>query len=143
MSTRSPTALYMAMLYCLRSSFGPQKTKFESSTCIIKNVSDNENINLKMASFLWQGNLPNWENKIKRLLVKLNLCLSPLPIIYFLSYPFFHLRIFAIQYYTLICVTFKYIKSKFLAGALHGSRSYLAFSHLRFISYFFLCNYYS
>jgi hypothetical protein len=86
MSTLSPTALYMAMLYCLKSSFGPQKTKFESSTCTIKNLSDNENINLKMPSFLWQGNLPNRASKIKRLLarhdihlprasVKLHLCI--------------------------------------------------------------------
>ena len=75
--------LYMAMLYCLRSSFGPRKTKFESSTCTI--ISDNENINLKMSSFLWQGNLPNRASKTKRLLachdihlrrasVKLHLC---------------------------------------------------------------------
>jgi hypothetical protein len=35
----------MAMLYCLRSSFGPQKI-IESSTCNIKH--NNENINLKM-----------------------------------------------------------------------------------------------
>jgi hypothetical protein len=46
----------MAMLHCLRSSFGPRKTKFESSTYTIKKfISDNENINLKMPSFLWQG----------------------------------------------------------------------------------------
>jgi hypothetical protein len=60
----------MAMLYCLKSSFGPQKTKFESSTCTIKNLSDNENINLKMPSFLWQGNLPNRASKIKRLFAR-------------------------------------------------------------------------
>ena len=56
--------------------------KIESSTCTIKNLSDNENINLKMPSFLWQGNLPNRASKIKRLLdihlprasVKLHLC---------------------------------------------------------------------
>ena len=52
----------------------------------IKKLSDNENINLKMPSFLWQGNLPNRASKIKRLLarhdihlprasVKLHLCL--------------------------------------------------------------------
>ena len=43
MSTCSPTALLYLAIYCLRSSFGPQKTKFESSTCTIKNLSDNEN----------------------------------------------------------------------------------------------------
>ena len=59
--------------------------KIESSTCSIKNISDNEIINLKMPSFLRQGNLPNWVSKIKRLLarhdihlprasVKLHLC---------------------------------------------------------------------
>ena len=59
------------MLYCVRSSFGPQKTKFESSTCTIKNLSNkNENINLKMSSFLWYGNLPNRASKIKRLLAR-------------------------------------------------------------------------
>ena len=36
-----------------------KKTTFDSSTCTVKNLSDNENINLKMPSFLWQGNLPN------------------------------------------------------------------------------------
>jgi hypothetical protein len=46
-------------------SFGPQKN--ESSTCTIKNVSDNENINLQMPSFLWQGKT-NRASKIKRLL---------------------------------------------------------------------------
>ena len=61
--------LYMAMLYCLRSSFGPQKN-FESSTCTINNLSDNENINLKMPSMLWQGNLSNRASKIKRLLAR-------------------------------------------------------------------------
>ena len=75
--TRSPiacvaggffTGFYMAMLCCLRSSFGPQKQKLESSTCTLKNLSDNENINLKKPSFLWQGNLPNRTGKIKRLL---------------------------------------------------------------------------
>ena len=61
----------MAMLYCLRSSFGPQKTKFESSPCTIKqNISDNENINLKMPCFLWQGNLHNRASKIKCLLAR-------------------------------------------------------------------------
>jgi hypothetical protein len=45
-----------------------KKTKFESSTCTIEILSDNENINLKMPSFLWQGNLPNRASKIKRLL---------------------------------------------------------------------------
>jgi hypothetical protein len=45
-------------LYCLKSSFGPQKTKFESSTCTVKKLSDNENIfTLKMPSFLWQGKI--------------------------------------------------------------------------------------
>ena len=29
---------------------------------------DNENINLKISSFLWQGNLPNRASKINRLL---------------------------------------------------------------------------
>jgi hypothetical protein len=33
-----------------------------------KIISDNENINLKMSSFLWQGNLPNRASKTKRLL---------------------------------------------------------------------------
>ena len=61
----------MAMLYCLRSSFGPQKTKFESSPCTVKqNIFDNENINLRMPSFLWQGNLPNRASKIKCLLAR-------------------------------------------------------------------------
>jgi hypothetical protein len=35
-----------------------------------KFISDNENINLKMPSFLWQGNLPNRASKIKRLLAR-------------------------------------------------------------------------
>jgi hypothetical protein len=35
-----------------------------------KNLSDNENINLKMPNFLWQGNLPNRASKIKRLLAR-------------------------------------------------------------------------
>ena len=47
-----------------------KKNKFESSTCTIKNVSDNENMNLMMPSFLWQGNMPNRASKIKRLLVR-------------------------------------------------------------------------
>jgi hypothetical protein len=34
--------------------------------CTIKKLSDNENINLKIPSFLWQGNLPNRASKIKR-----------------------------------------------------------------------------
>jgi hypothetical protein len=42
--------------------------KIESSTCTIKNVSNSENINIEMPSFLWQGNLPNRTSKIKRLL---------------------------------------------------------------------------
>ena len=42
------------------ASFGLQKKKFELSTCAIKNLSDNENINSMMrARFLWQDNLPN------------------------------------------------------------------------------------
>ena len=45
------------------TSFGPQKTKFELSTCAIKSLSDN--INLKIPSILWQGNRAS---KIKRLL---------------------------------------------------------------------------
>ena len=37
-----------------------KKTKFELSTCAIKNLSDNENINSTMrARFLWQDNLHN------------------------------------------------------------------------------------
>jgi hypothetical protein len=47
-----------------------KKTKFESSTCIIKKLSNNENINLKMPSFLWPGKLPNRASKIKRLLAR-------------------------------------------------------------------------
>jgi hypothetical protein len=39
----------MAMLYRLRSSFGRPQKKKESSTCTIKKLSDNENINLKDA----------------------------------------------------------------------------------------------
>jgi hypothetical protein len=35
-----------------------------------KNLSDNENINLKTPSFLWQGILPNGASKIKRLLAR-------------------------------------------------------------------------
>jgi hypothetical protein len=35
-----------------------------------KKLSDNENINLKMPRFLWQGNLPNRASKIKRLLAR-------------------------------------------------------------------------
>ena len=35
-----------------------------------KKLSDNKNINLKMPRFLWQGNLPNWASKIKRLLAR-------------------------------------------------------------------------
>ena len=48
---------------------------------------------------------------------------STLLIIYFLfRNSFFRLRIFNIHEYTLICITFKYryTKSKYLAGALHG-----------------------
>ena len=71
------------MLYCLISSFGPQK-KIESSTCTIKNLSDNENM---PGSFLWQGNKLNRTSKIKCLLarhdihllrgsVNLHLCIS-------------------------------------------------------------------
>ena len=45
MSTRSPL-LYMGIFYCLRCSFGPQKTKFE-----IKHMHY-KNINLKIPSFL-------------------------------------------------------------------------------------------
>jgi hypothetical protein len=44
-----------------------KKTKFESSTCTIYCISDNENINLKMSSFLWQGNLPNRASKTSSL----------------------------------------------------------------------------
>ena len=69
MSTRSPTALY-GYVYCLRCSFGPQKNNLKSSTCTIKKLSDSENINLKMTSFLWQGNLPNRASKMKRLLAR-------------------------------------------------------------------------
>ncbi len=54
----------MAMFYCLISSFGPQKTKFE----IKYRYMHYKNINLKMPSFLWQGNLPNRASKIKCLL---------------------------------------------------------------------------
>jgi hypothetical protein len=39
----------MAMLYRLRSSFGRAQKKLESSTCTIKKLSNNENINLKDA----------------------------------------------------------------------------------------------
>jgi hypothetical protein len=63
----------MAMLYCLKSSFGPQK--IESSTCSTKNISDNENINIKMPSFLQKGNLPNRASKIKRLLARHDIAL--------------------------------------------------------------------
>jgi hypothetical protein len=35
-----------------------------------KIIAANENINLKMPSFLWQGNLPNRASKIKRLLAR-------------------------------------------------------------------------
>jgi hypothetical protein len=35
-----------------------------------KIIYDNENINLKMPSFLWQGNLLNRESKMKRLLAR-------------------------------------------------------------------------
>jgi hypothetical protein len=35
-----------------------------------KFISDNENINLKMPSFLWQGNLPNRASKTNRLLAR-------------------------------------------------------------------------
>jgi hypothetical protein len=76
MLTRSPTSLYGYVILYLRSSFGPQKTKFESSTCTIENLSDNENINLKMPSFLWQGNFPNRASKIKRLLARHDIHLS-------------------------------------------------------------------
>jgi hypothetical protein len=44
--------------------------KIESSSYSIKNISDNENINLKMPSFLRQGNLPNRASKIKHLLAR-------------------------------------------------------------------------
>jgi hypothetical protein len=65
------------MLYCLKSSFGPQKTKLESSRCTIKKLTDNENINLlKMPSFLWQANLPNRASKMKRLLARHDIHLS-------------------------------------------------------------------
>ena len=37
---------------------------------LIKFFSDNESINLKMTSFLWQGNLPNRASKIKCLLAR-------------------------------------------------------------------------
>jgi hypothetical protein len=70
MSTCSPTALYGYVVLYFRSSFGPQETKFESSTCTIKKLPDNENINLKMPSFLWQGNLSNRASRIKCLLAR-------------------------------------------------------------------------
>jgi hypothetical protein len=83
MSTRSPAALYGYVI--LPHADLALTHKFESSTCTIKYLFDNENINLKMPSFLWQGNLPNRASKIKRLLarhdihlprasVKLHLC---------------------------------------------------------------------
>jgi hypothetical protein len=58
----------MAMLYTTSDlALAHKKTKFESSIYTIKNLSDNENINLiKMPSFLWQDNLPNRASKIKR-----------------------------------------------------------------------------
>jgi hypothetical protein len=72
MSTRSPTAPY-GYVILPQIQLGPQKTTFESSTRTIKNLSDNENINLKMPSFFWQGNLHNrasWATKIKCLLAR-------------------------------------------------------------------------
>ena len=71
-----------------RSSFDPQKKLNQVHACI-KTFSDNENINLKMPSFLWQGNLLNRASKRKCLLarrdihmprasvkLKLHLCVS-------------------------------------------------------------------
>ena len=67
----------MAMLYSASDlAVAHKKTKFESSTCTIEILSDNENINLKMPSFLWQGNLPNRASKIKRLLARHDIHLS-------------------------------------------------------------------
>jgi hypothetical protein len=52
----------------------PHKKKIESNTCTIKNLSDNEN----MPSFLWQGNLLNRTSKIKRLLARHDIQVTPL-----------------------------------------------------------------
>ena len=74
MSTRSPTALYGYVILSQIWLIGPQKTKYESSACTsMKKLSDNENINLKMPTFLWQGNLPNRASKIKCLLAHHNI----------------------------------------------------------------------
>jgi hypothetical protein len=43
-------------------------------------ISDNENINLKMPSFLWQGDLPNQASKTKRLLARQLYKVTPLNI---------------------------------------------------------------
>ena len=45
--------------------------KMPHQSMVLKNAlkfMDNENINLKISSFLWQGNLPNRASKINRLL---------------------------------------------------------------------------
>jgi hypothetical protein len=54
------------MLYCLRSSFGPQKKNL-NQVHALKNIYKHK---LKMPSFLWQGNLPNRASKIKCLLAR-------------------------------------------------------------------------
>jgi hypothetical protein len=49
----------MAMLYCLSSSFGPQKTKFEIKYMHYKKIiSHNENINLKIPAFSGKATCP-------------------------------------------------------------------------------------
>ena len=63
MSTRSPTALYGHVFSSSDLALAHKKQNLKSS---IKHLSDNENINLKMTSFLWQGNLPNLASKMKR-----------------------------------------------------------------------------
>ena len=69
MSTRSLTGNAILPWQCYTASnLALAHKKQNLKTCTIKNLFDNENINLKMPSLLWQGNLPNRASKINRLL---------------------------------------------------------------------------
>ena len=55
--------IHLGRVYKLRGQLVKQSSMY------YKNLSDNENVNLKMPCFLWQGNLPNRASKIKCLLL--------------------------------------------------------------------------
>jgi hypothetical protein len=84
MPTRSPTALF-GYVILPQIQLWPTKKTTESSTCTIKNLSDNENIHLKMPSLLWQGDLPNRASKIKQLDLPVMIFICPVQVLSYTS----------------------------------------------------------